>query len=277
MPLGNWLVQKIGSKMTRRRPSHRSFLCDFDRICHEVRPADVLLIEGRSRLSRIIQKITLSPWSHSALYIGRLHDIEDPQLRELIQKTYQGPPSDQLLLESIIGKGTIISSLKYYENDHIRICRPDGLSHSDAQHIVAHATQSLGTQYNIRNFFDLGRFLLKSKLIPPRWRSTLFTYGENNKPTKDICSAMIAESFMSVGFPILPHVQKNDQGELEFIKRNPKLYAPCDFDYSPYFKIIKYPIFPDKNLTPYRNLPWVNDLISNDHAGIATFKSDKDI
>ena len=41
------------------------------------------------------------------------------------------------------------------------------------------------------------------------------------------------------------------------VQRNPYLYAPKDFDYSPYFEIIKYPLFnPDEPLPYYRRLPW---------------------
>ncbi|MCH9744822.1 MAG: hypothetical protein K0U29_07835 [Gammaproteobacteria bacterium] len=268
MGLGNWLVKKIGGKLTRDKHNPRSYLCDFDRVCHEVRIADVLLIEGRNKLSAIIQKVSQSPWSHSALYIGRLHDIEDQQLRETIQKHYQGPPRDQLLIESVIGKGTVISSINNYKNDHIRICRPHDISHQDAQRVIANASKSLGTEYNIRHFIDLGRFLLKSKFIPSSFYSSLFRYSPNNKSTQDICSAMIANAFTSIKFPILPHVRENENEKLEFIHRNPKLFAPCDFDYSPYFNIIKYPILPKSQHAPYRNLPWQDNLISNDDQGI---------
>ncbi|WP_126323397.1 hypothetical protein [Candidatus Rickettsiella viridis] len=50
-------------------------LSDFNKLKHELRPCDVLLIEGRKRISRIIKLITQTSWSHSALYIGRLQDI----------------------------------------------------------------------------------------------------------------------------------------------------------------------------------------------------------
>ena len=51
-------------------------LCDFNRICYEVRPCDVLLIEGRSRVSEIIKLVTQSSWSHAALYIGEFQNIK---------------------------------------------------------------------------------------------------------------------------------------------------------------------------------------------------------
>ena len=59
---------------------------DFERLRYELRPCDVILVEGYSRVSRVIRWITNSPWTHAALYIGRLHDIEDEQARERLQQ-----------------------------------------------------------------------------------------------------------------------------------------------------------------------------------------------
>jgi len=64
----------------------------------------------------------------------------------------------------------------------------------------------MGRTYNIRHFFDLGRFLISSKLIPRRWHSTLFQ-NSKGKAKQDICSVMIAKAFNSVKFPILPLIR----------------------------------------------------------------------
>ena len=45
---------------------------DFKQLCYEIRPGDIILVEGRSRVSEVIKLITQSPWTHSALYIGHL-------------------------------------------------------------------------------------------------------------------------------------------------------------------------------------------------------------
>ena len=262
MGMTKWLLQKITHQLEESVPDKPSYLCSFDRISHEVKTADVLLIEGQNWVSKMIQRITLSPWSHAVLYIGRLHDIEDRQVREQVHKHYQGPPSDQLVVESILGKGTIITPLRYYRNSHIRICRPAGLAHSDAQHVVAYASKSLGKEYSLRHLLDLGRFLLKSKLIPGRWRSSLFD-NNPNKSMEEICSAMIAHAFSEVKFPILPLIREDQSHHLEFIHRNPRLFTPSDFDYSPYFNIIKYPIIP-LHTPGYRSLPWNENLTSPD-------------
>lgn len=267
MSLGNWLVQKLGKFLLKNTSPSRSYLCDFSRICHEVRPADVLLIEGRNRISHIVQRITQSPWSHSVLYIGHIYNLDDPKLREFVQQHYKGSLSEHLIVEAMIGQGTIIVPLSKYKDEHIRVCRPTGLSHLDAQKVIAYAVNSIGRKYSIRHFFDLGRFILSSKFIPRRWNSSLFN-PKAGKAEQDICSAMIAKAFVSVKFPILPLIRENDQQRIEMIRRNPKLYSPSDFDYSPYFDIIKYPMMPVAGYSIYRNLPWQDDLISNDDQGV---------
>lgn len=261
------LYKALSDYFTKDKPSKRGHLCDFDHICHEVRPCDVLLVEGRNRISKIIQHVTFSPWSHSALYIGRLHDIEDPHIRERIRNNYQGKANDQLIIESIVGQGTVINCIKDYKKDHLRLCRPAGLAHRDAQHVIARASENLGREYDIRQFLDLGRLFIRSKFIPPRFRSSLFNY-KPGQATEDICSTMIAESFMSVKFPILPVIRQDDNQVFELIPRNPRLYTPSDFDYSPYFDIIKYPIFHIARPAHYRDLPWSEGYYSNDELGI---------
>ncbi len=268
MALGTWLVKKFSHYLLKDITPSRDYLCDFSRIRHEVRMADVLLIEGRNRISHIVQRVTQSPWSHAALYIGHIHAIDDPELREFVQKNYDGPLTEQLLVEAMIGEGTIIVPMSKYKNEHIRVCRPTGLSHHDAQKILSYAVHSIGRTYNIRHFFDLGRYILSSKFIPKEWHSSLFK-NSKGKTKQDICSVMIAKAFMSVKFPILPLMRKNGEKDVEMIHRNPKLYVPSDFDYSPYFDIIKYPMMPVTGYNAYRYLPWQDDLMSNDERGLS--------
>lgn len=273
--LFKWISDKWIAWLNQERPVEGLPLCDFERIRYELRPCDVLLIEGRSRVSEIIQNITQSSWSHAALYIGRLHDIEDPKIQALVTSHYNGPPEAQLLVESIMGKGAIITDLTDYQYDHIRLCRPKGLSRQDAQRVISYAVQKLGFGYDVRHVMDLARFMLPWTLFPRKFRSKLFEEhaGEN---TKTVCSTMIAEAFDSVEFPILPLVKKHDVKGIELIIRNPRLYAPRDFDYSPYFEIIKYPFVEFADYAIYRKLPWNREgLVSHDRVGVKTHKDPK--
>src|SRR3990167_4680097 len=165
------LSQFLVSWLMKQNPSDKFPLSDFERIRYEIRPCDVLLIEGRSRVAEVIRTITQSTWSHDCLYIGRLHDIAHLETREHILRAYPKiDPNAQLLIESILGKGTIVSPITDYQEDHIRICRPEGLARKDAQLVVDYAVSRLGIQYDVRQIFDLARFLFPWSIMPRRWR-----------------------------------------------------------------------------------------------------------
>ncbi len=199
-------------------------------------------MEGRNRISRIIKQITYSTWSHSALYIGRLYDIQDVHLRDRVRKFYHGSPDEQLLIESLMGKGTIVTPLSRYRDYNIRICRPRGLSHEDALRVMEYTINRLGLKYSLRHVFDLARFLFPWGILPRRWRSSLFVHNAL-KPTEEICSSLLASAFESVHFPILPEIIRDEEGVM-LVSRNPLLFTPKDFDNSPFFDIIKYPMLP---------------------------------
>src|SRR5262249_50887477 len=87
---------------------------------------------------------------------------------------------------------------------------------------------------------DLLRYLFPLP-VPQRWRRRMMALGSGH-PTRIICSALIAQAFESVRYPILPKVTKKDDEDVrrEILEiPHSSLYAPRDFDISPYFKLIK--------------------------------------
>lgn len=258
MGLLKYINDKLLNWLTADRDVLEFPLSDFERIRYEVRPCDVLLIEGRNHVSDVIKFITQSAWSHAALYVGRIHDIEDPIIRYKALEYFNGTPDTQLLIEGIIGKGTVITPLSFYRQDHIRICRPRGLSPRDAQHIIKFAVGKLGNDYDVRQVLDLARFLLPWPIIPRQWYSSLFN-AKSDQSTRTVCSTMIAEAFQAVHFPIMADVIKNKETGIELHNKNTRLYTPRDFDYSPYFEIIKYPFVAFEDQAAYRKLPWNKD------------------
>ena len=269
-----WIGKKIVNWLITDQIPASKPLCDFERIRYEIRPCDVLLVEGRSQVAEIIRTITQSTWSHSAIYIGRLHDIDDLELREKVQSIYKGDPNEQLLLEAWLGEGTVINPLSKYQNDSIRICRPTGLSRKDAQQVLTYALAHLGFEYDVRQIFDLARFLFPYSFIPRRWRSSLFEHNAG-MPTRSVCSSMIAGAFASVSFPIVPLLQERKDGSIRMFARNARLYTPRDFDYSPYFDIIKCPHLDFGHQASYRDLPWDQKGRVYDGYGESYFTEDK--
>lgn len=253
--LKNFLWDRFVSWLTYETPHHQSPLTSFERLRYELRPGDVLLVEGRSNVSEIIKSITQSMWTHSFFYIGRLHDVDDPMLRDHIQKYRHCSPDEQLIIEAVLGKGIIVSSIDSYEGEHLRICRPRGITRADSQSVIEYAINQLGTDYNVRQIMDLARFMFPYWFLPKRWRSTLFEHNAG-KPTKTVCSTMMAEAFTKVRFPIIPVIYQDKEGQLKLIRNNSKLITPRDFDHSPYFDVIKYPVLDFDELGIYRKLPW---------------------
>ncbi len=236
-------------------------MSDFHRIREELRLCDVILVEGRSRASEVIKLITQSPWSHAALYVGRLHEIEQPELRKLIAG-YVGPDcKEQLIIESELGLGTVIRPISAYREEHLRICRPVGLNRHDARQMLAYSLRRVGTPYNVRQILDLARFLFPWSIMPRRWRSSLF-YHRAGIPTRTICSTMIAEAFDAVAFPIVPLVKRIEGNTVKLFRRNPLLCTPKDFDYSPYFEIIKYPFLDLTTHSSFCLVPWHTETIA---------------
>jgi hypothetical protein len=61
-------------------------------------------------------------------------------------------------------------------------------------------------------------------------------------PTRLICSALIADAFSAVRYPILPKIKLTEsrQAREEILEiRHSSLYCPRDFDISPYFNVVK--------------------------------------
>ncbi len=243
---------------------------DFGRLKYEIRPGDVLLVEGRSRIGKVIRTITQSPWTHAALYIGRPIDFEDEAIQKVISQHAEVKENTRLIIEDMLDNGTVITPLNAYRHHHIRICRPIGITPSDIHLVINYAVKALGQPYNVRHLLDLTRFVLPWTILPRRWGSSLFRTS-TGKPESGICSSLIAEAFSSVQFPILPFVKPDAGDGIEIFQRNPYLFTPKDFDYSPYFEIIKYPLFnPDEPLPYYRRLPWTKSGFFHQDHGILT-------
>ncbi len=253
----NWLWETITNWLNgiSKKNQEMPFINNFDHMMRDLRIADVILFEGRTRVSEVIKIITLSPWTHAAIYIGRLDEIKNPRTLEIVKKHYDGDPTEPLIIESLLGYGTIVNPLTMYTEENLRICRPDGLSYDDQNKVVCFATEHLGISYDVRQILDLARFLFPYAILPREWRSSLFQHNAG-KPTAIVCSSMIARCFQSVSFPILPIVENKNKERVKLHKRNFRLFTPTDFDYSPYFKVIKFPNMPLTSTVSYRDLPW---------------------
>jgi hypothetical protein len=120
-----------------------------------------------------------------------------------------------------------------------------GLSTTECEAVIQYALSQLGHQYDLRNVFDLARYLFPTPPIPSRYRRKLLALGSGD-PTRAICSTLIAQAFATVRYPILAletsALTSSTQYSFEPKHFRPKhfsLLTPRDFDVSPYFEIIK--------------------------------------
>lgn len=192
---------------------------------------DIVLVDGNTRISTAIKYLTQSTWSHACLYVGE-----------------KGEDSSELnLLEADLENGVHLTNLDHYANFNLRICRPVSLGSEEISQLVGFARERIGHQYDLKNVFDLIRYVIQKPAVPNRYRRSLLSLG-SGEPTKAICSTLIAESFQSIDYPILPHGNQEgvsngvgtENGEVPlFYRRHFTHFTPRDFDLSPYFRIIK--------------------------------------
>ncbi len=233
------ILQKIGAGLAHylsapREGNARVATCAPEMLSRSLRPGDVLLVEGSSIFSTSIKYLTQSSWSHAALCVGDILPTE-PEGAER-----------PVLVEADINEGVRAVGLSLYSSVHTRICRPVGLDAREIDAVVQYAVSRLGHRYDLQNIIDLAKYLLPIPPVPSRFRRRLLALGSGD-PTRAICSSLIALAFQSIRYPILPEVtvQESDDPSCRACSRellqirHHSLFAPRDFDVSPYFQIVK--------------------------------------
>lgn len=241
--LGEWLSRYL----TKPLPGEATLRpTDLARLQACLRPGDVLLVEGNTRVSTAIKYLTQSTWSHAALYVGDAFSEEGG--------------GQYGLIEADIQEGVRRIPLSSYRDFHCRICRPVGLSGQELAQVVDFAGQRLGLQYDLRHVVDLARYLMPTPPVPSRWRRHFLALGSGD-PTRAICSTLLAQAFQSIDYPILPRIapaQSLEPGQRGqdiqvLYPRHYSHFVPRDFDVSPYFQVIKPTL--DSNFD-HRHLIW---------------------
>lgn len=236
----------LAAYLSKSLPGYRRFdTVSIERIAAVIEPGDILLVEGNTRISIAIKYLTQSSWSHACLCVA-------PAVNK---------PNALVLLEADLRDGVHLVPLTKYANFNIRICRPLGLTLEENQSLIEFARSKLGYQYDLKNIFDLVRFLIQKPAVPIRYRRSMIGLG-SGEPTKAICSTLIAQSFQHIDYPILPRRgEEGDEGEVPtYYKRHFTHYTPRDFDVSPYFRIIKPTV---EQGFDFRKLVWEEALLAS--------------
>jgi len=206
---------------------------DADQLRAELRPGDVILVEGDTRIAQIIKYLTQSSWSHATMYLG------DALLR------WGGPEADRaldhfgrdaahLLIESDLKDGVRVIPVTAYLDCNLRVCRPVGLRPGSLDRVMMELLSHLGVRYDQRNIFDLARYLFPFHLVPRRFRPRSLYLGSSSS-REVICSALLAKSFYRAGITIQPPLGEGGGPQA----RHPSYIMPRDFDLSASFQILK--------------------------------------
>lgn len=203
---------------------------DVEHLRRALRPGDVLLVEGSSRVSVAIKYLTQSTWSHAALFVSEL-------------PSQDGGPH---FIEADVVGGVRAVGIDAYRGYHCRICRPVGLTPQEVSELIAYAVSRLGHKYDLKNIIDLLRYLIPTPPVPVNWRRRMIALGSGD-PTRAICSTLIAQAFQSIRYPVLPDIATISAPTAdcpacveELLRvRHHSLFVPRDFDVSPYFEIVK--------------------------------------
>jgi Permuted papain-like amidase enzyme, YaeF/YiiX, C92 family len=251
--IGRQLARKLDAPRPGVRPYTHANVAALRRV---LQPGDVLLVEGNSRISVAIKYLTQSTWSHAALCVGNALGKATPD-GELLS-----------LIEVNVGEGCVAAPLSKYQHYNTRICRPNNLTPQDRARVIDFMIGSLGKRYDLKNITDLLRYLLPTPPVPARWRRRLLSFGSGD-PTRAICSSLIAQAFGRVRYPILPIITRefradalarSQRSEILHIRHH-SLYAPRDFDLSPYFHVVKPTL---ETGFDYRVLKWAEQAAAPD-------------
>lgn len=232
---------------------------DLETMRRVLKPGDILLVEGNRKVSSIIKYLTQSTWSHAAIYVGNSLSIP--------VKVDEDPADRPCLIEVNLGEGCVTRPLSKYETYNTRICRPIGITDEDLQKVVDFMISKIGLQYDHSNIFDMLRYFFPIP-VPRRFRRRMLALGSGD-PSRAICSSLIAQAFQSVGYPILPVMEGVDEDDCDddycyqevLHIRHHSLFAPRDFDLSPYFSVVKPTI---EHGFDYKTMNWSGQVASYD-------------
>jgi hypothetical protein len=247
-----WLGRALAKYLSTPLPQDaKAATSPPEKLAGALEPGDVVLIEGNTRISIAIVPRSPPSCAFRRDALGAPPPGEEPEV----------------LIEADMRAGVRAVPLSRYAGLHTRICRPVGITAADLRKVIEFAVSRIGERYDLKNVFDLARYLLPTPPVPSRWRRRMLALGSGD-PTRAICSTLIAQAYSSVRYPILPvyvppktetpadkEHAADAQEELWSI-RHYSLYAPRDFDISPYFAIIKPTL---AHGFDYRKLHWAED------------------
>src|SRR5690554_7474177 len=133
----NWLAKCLAAYLSKQVAQHSVPTSTYEALEKTLRPGDVLLVEGDTRISVAIKYLTQSTWSHAVLYLGPDAGLGTSENDE-----------PHTLIEADMEVGIRTLPLSFYRNSHTRICRPVGLDDENIRMLTDYALSRLGNRYD---------------------------------------------------------------------------------------------------------------------------------
>jgi hypothetical protein len=210
----NRMVDEFVARLTKPgAPVHESDAPDLKNLKKNLRPADVILVSGTSRISYVVKVLTLSPWSHVVLYVGDKRELlSKAEIKEWTD-LFGEESLSHLVLDADPLHKVHLRPLDDYDKYMLRHCRPDALTKEDRKKVVDQTLAQLKKHYDVSHIIRLMFFFATPwELFPQGVRRFVTDFSLSEHDT--ICSRVLAEAFELVGYPIRPTYIQYGQGTI---------------------------------------------------------------
>ena len=123
-PVLRWMGGRLATYLAQPIRGAQTAAASLEQLAAALKPGDVLLVEGNTRVSVAIKYLTQSTWSHAMFYIGDA--LGSPAPGE----------APKVLVEADILYGIRAVPLSDVSGMNTRICRPVGMSKEDLQAVI---------------------------------------------------------------------------------------------------------------------------------------------
>lgn len=137
--LSEWVGRRLSVYLTRSSHHHSTSIPPKPAdLLATLRPRDVLLVEGQTRVSTAIKYLTQSTWSHAALFVGDVLGARNAQGENLC------------FVEADIVEGVRAVPVSQYHGLHTRICRPVNVSQEQLAKLLGFIYSKIGNRYDLK-------------------------------------------------------------------------------------------------------------------------------
>jgi len=189
---------------------------DIDVLGAILRPGDVLLTDGNSRMAALVRRVTRSTWSHVSMYVGPLEHSADPRC----------------IVEADVAAGVRAVRLSELRGLRVRVLRPTGLVDADRRRLADWVVSRIGDEYDMAHAWALGRRLLR---LPLAWNTAPAPRSLAQGAMQFICSTLLAQAFVVVGYPIAPA----QVGIRDAWAADHRYVTPRDFERAHGFEVVR--------------------------------------